>query len=121
MPGGARMIPAGARGGRDLRQRHRPAGHTHNTKAAIAQFEISAIALQEVGGDCTRLRQQPHARMVERGREGHGAATGDGAEAHWDGGGIGERDDHIIGRDLPLVGCDLGEDRLHPLTLGARA
>ena len=78
-------------------------------------------AFQEIGGDGEDLRAQPVAGAVNRRRQGHGAAAGDGAEADRDRRSVGERHDHVVGIDRPGVGHDLGEDRLHALALRAGA
>src|SRR6202007_2996621 len=85
--------------------------------AAVAQFEIDRRALQEIGGDREGLLPQALAGMMKCRRHGHRAAAGEGAGPARDPGCIGERNDHVVGSDLPGVGNDLGEDRFHPLAL----
>src|SRR5258705_12861067 len=55
--------------------------------------------------------------MMDRGRQGHGAAARHRTEADRNGRSVRERDDDILGIDLPSVSDDLSEDRLHTLTL----
>jgi hypothetical protein len=57
---------------------------------------------------------------MDRRREGNRAAAGERAGPARDPGRVGERDDDIVGCDLPRVGDDLSEDRLHPLALRGR-
>ena len=64
---------------------------------------------------------QPLAGAVDRRRQGHGAAAGDGAEPDRDRRGVGERHHHVVGIDRPGIGHDLREDRLHALALRAGA
>src|SRR5260370_25375392 len=59
--------------------------------------------------------------MVERCRYGHRAAAGDRAETHRDPGRVGEGNHHILGSDGPHVRHQLGEDRLHALSLRGSA
>src|SRR5271165_119680 len=54
---------------------------------------------------------------MDRRREGDRAAAGERTGPARDPGRIGERNDDIVGCDLPHVGNDLSKDRLHPLAL----
>src|ERR1700756_5182802 len=54
---------------------------------------------------------------MDRRREGDGAAAGERAGPARDHGRIGERDDDVVGGDLPRISDYLSKDRLHPLAL----
>ncbi len=120
-PSGAGIVPAGARGGGDLGEADRGAGHADDADPAVAQFEIGRGAFEHVGGDREDLVAELAAGVVDRRRQGHRAAAGDRAESHRDRGGVGEGEHDIVGRHLPLVGHHLGKDRLHALALRAGA
>ena len=98
------------------------AGHADHADAAVAQFEIGRRAFQEMGGDREDLLAQALARdgaspptavtvlrlAIVPNPIAIAAVSAKG-------------EDDVLGRDLPEIGHDLGEDRLHALALRAGA
>ena len=118
MPCGRPMIPAGARGLGDARQRDLVAGHADDADRAVAQLEIARRAFQHVGGDGEGLFAQHFAGVVDRGRERSPCC---GSRSCRSRSAIAEVSASAMTTssrlDLPGVGHHLREDRLHALPL----
>src|SRR5580704_1736306 len=118
-PWRAFVVPARTGGLGGPGEVHCGAGNSNNAHAAIAQFEICRRAFQQIGSDGEDLVPEPLACMVHRRRQCDRAAARHRAKSDRNRGRVGEGYHDVFRADLPQVGRDLRENRLHALALRA--
>jgi len=103
--------------GRDRRlddpgQVHSRARGAAHEGAPVLDLDVLGRGLEEP----RRRARQPGAHLAagigDRVARGHAAATGEGADAEWNRGGVAADDRHPVQRHAERVGGDLGEGRL---------
>src|SRR5438046_1358767 len=108
--------------GRDLGEAERAIGYALHLVAAVGVDDVHGRRLEHVGGDAPGLVLDPEGGLEDGGAADGEAAAPTRAVAHRGVEGIAVADDDLVEVHPEVVGDDLGERRLVPLTVrrGAR-
>ena len=107
--------------GRDLGEAEGAIGHALHLVATVGIGDVHGRRLEQVGGDAPRLVLHTERRLEDRGPTDGEAAASARAVAHGRVEGVAVTDDDLVEVHPELVGDDLGERRLVPLTVGRGA